>query len=69
MKPSVEHDDFVIPGFTLYYEGNHSVFLEPLKECVHRASNLLGHTVTRQIATLTIIIIQADFMQVDHQLA
>lgn len=42
MKPSVEHDDFVTPGFTLYYEGNHSVFLEPLEECVHRASKPAG---------------------------
>lgn len=42
MKPSVEHDDFVTPGFTLYYEGNHSVFLEPLEERVHRASKPAG---------------------------
>ena len=68
MKPSVGHKDIVTPGFTPYKEGDNSVLLEPLGERVHKGQSLLGHTVTQQIivAFTIIIIIQADFMQIDQ---
>lgn len=67
IKPFVGHKDIVTPGFTLYKEGDNSVLLEPLGERVHKGQSLLGRTVTQQIAAFTIIIIiQADFMQIDQ---
>lgn len=70
MKPSVGHDDFVIPGFILYHESDHSVFLEPLEECVHRASKPAG-TYCHSINCSFYYYYYSDFMHVDqdHQLA